>query len=207
MKDQSFFSSGQNIVLRQVFRGRIWSAGPEIVVQDAPELLVFYIMPGAIVKRPHTLSGERIKPHCKISGEYNIKDIPWGKNYCLRLKIPGSDYSVELFFNLDMVFLAWYINLETPFRRIPTGFEYTDEELDIILKPDLSSWQWKDEDELEEAITCGLTSPERATYLHKEGERVANGIQSGKSPFNGWEKWRPDPSWKVPILPEGWDVL
>jgi hypothetical protein len=30
---------------------------------------------------------------------------------------------------------------------------------------------------------------------------------SGKSIFNSWEKWRPDPAWKVPVLPEGWDVL
>ena len=207
MIKQKFFSPGQTIVLRQVVCGKIWSAGPEIVVQDTPELLALFIMPGETIKLPVTCSGERIKPRCKVSGEYIIKDVAWGKNYCLRLKIPGSDYSVELFFSLDMVFLAWYVNMESPFRRITSGFEYTDEELDVILKPDFSSWQWKDEDEFAEAIEYGITSPDRAAHLRAEGERVAKWIQSGKSPFNDWEKWRPDPSWKAPVLPEGWDKI
>jgi hypothetical protein len=207
MTNQQFFSPGQNIVLRTLWQGKIWSAGPEIIVQDTPELLVFYIMPGAVWKRPITRSGGRIKPRFKVSGEYTVKDTVWRDFFCLRLKVPSADYSVELFFNLDMVFLAWYINMETPFRRIPVGFEYTDEELDVILKPDLSSWQWKDEDEFAEAISLGIISQERSAYLYKEGERVAKWIQSGKSPFNGWEKWRTNPSWCIPTLPNGWDIL
>jgi len=32
-------------------------------------------------------------------------------------------------------------------------------------------------------------------------------LQSGKSVFNGWEKWRPDPAWTVSVLEDGWDVV
>ncbi len=203
----SHFSPGQNIVLRTIWQGKLWAGGPEIVVQDTPELLALYIMPGAICKLPRTLSGDRVKPRCRASGEYVVKDAGWMDFFCLRLKIPGADYSVELFRNLDMSFRAWYINMETPFRRTHVGFDYVDEELDVIVLPDLSKWFWKDEDELAEAIEYGLISKERAAVLRAEGERVAKWIQSGKSPFNEWINWRPDPSWQVPVLPEDWDMI
>jgi uncharacterized protein len=102
---------------------------------------------------------------------------------------------------------SWYINLEDSLRRTDMGYEFTDQWLDVIVKPDLSAWQWKDEDELAEAVTLGIVTKEKAAFLYQEGERVANWILSGKSPFNGWENWNPDPSWKVPVLPEDWDVL
>jgi uncharacterized protein len=203
----TYFKPGQIVALRTVWKGKIWAGGPEIVVRDTPELLALYILPGAWCKWPHTIDGGRIKPRLKARGEYIVKDHIWDRFNCLRLKIPGSDYSVELFFNLDMVLHAWYINMETPFYRYPAGFEYTDEELDIVIKPDLSAWRWKDEEELAEAVNCGLISKDRAAYLYAEGERVAKWIMSGNSPFNGWENWRPDPAWQVPVFPEGWDVI
>jgi hypothetical protein len=207
VRKSGYFSPGQNIVLRQLWQDRIWSAGPEIVVQDTPELLVLYIIPGALCKLPRNLSDGRVKPYSRVSGEFIVKDVVWSDFFCLRLKIPSTDYSVEIFRDLDMSFRAWYINMESPFRRVASGFEYVDEELDIVIKPDLSSWRWKDEDELAEAVALGQITPVRASYLRKEGERVVKWLQSGKSPFNGWENWRPDPSWGVPVLPEGWDEI
>jgi predicted RNA-binding protein associated with RNAse of E/G family len=97
--------------------------------------------------------------------------------------------------------------LEDPLHCTALGFDFLDQFLDIIVKPDLSGWHWKDEDELAEAVELGLISKERAAAMRAEGEKVALWIQSGKSPFNGWEKWRPDPAWKAPVLPEGWDKI
>jgi uncharacterized protein len=114
---------------------------------------------------------------------------------------------VLLFRNEDMKLRSWYINLEQPLCRFPLGFDYLDEMLDIIVSPDLSAWRWKDEDELAEAIEYGMVTKERAAYLYREGERVANWIQSGKSSFNGWENWKPDPAWQAPVLPAGWDKV
>jgi hypothetical protein len=97
--------------------------------------------------------------------------------------------------------------LEDPLQRTARGFDYVDQILDIVVAPDLKTWRWKDEDELEEAIALGLILPERARSMRAEGENVVRMLQSGKSIFNGWENWRPDPSWPVPTLPEDWDSV
>lgn len=202
-----YFKRGRNIVLRTIWNGKIWSAGPQIVVQDTPELLALYIYPGAFCWLPRALDGGRVKPRLKANGEYMVKETVWDTFSCLRLKIPGSDYSVEIFRRADGSFRAWYINMETPLTRTPIGFDYTDEELDALVLRDRSAWYLKDEDEMAEAVAYGLISPERAAYLHTEGEHIANWIQSGQSPFNLWESWRPDPAWDIPVLPEGWDKV
>src|SRR3990170_92281 len=121
------------------------------------------------------------------------------------MKIPVANYSMEIYYNAtDGSRRSWYINLEDPFRRTALGFDFLDQMLDIVASPDLSSWRRKDEDEFEEAVRIGVISPARANALRSEGEKAIAWLQSGKSPFNGWEKWRPDPSWAVPVLPKGW---
>jgi len=66
---------------------------------------------------------------------------------------------------------------------------------------------WLDEDELTEAVDTGLMSSEKVAALYKDGEEALVLLQSGKSIFNEWENWRPDPEWSIPILPEDWDVI
>jgi predicted RNA-binding protein associated with RNAse of E/G family len=82
-----------------------------------------------------------------------------------------------------------------------------DQILDLIVEPDLKQWHWKDEDELKEAIELGIISTEKARSLYAKGTEVRDMILSGKSIFNGWEHWRPDPAWKIPVLPDGWDEI
>lgn len=208
MKEERHFQPGQNIALRQIWRGKLWAAGPEIVVQDKPDLLALYISQGAISKAPRTTEGRRITPGHKERMEYVVKDAVWKDFCCLRLKIPGASYSVIIYWNAaDMSLVCWYINMEDPFTRTSLGFDYQDQELDILVKPDLSDWRWKDEDELKEAVSLGIISQERAAALYGEGKKAVDWLISGKSPFNGWEKWRPDPSWAIPVLPAGWDKI
>jgi hypothetical protein len=208
VEQQSFFRPGQTVVIREIWRGKVWSARPEIVVQDKPDLLASHLPPETICIYPKTLKGERVTPRNRARMEYILKDEPRPDYHRLRLTIPGANYSVFIFWDLpDMSQRSWYINLEDPLRRTVIGFDYLDQILDVIIKPDLSGWSWKDEDEFAEAVNLGLISQEKAVGLRVEGERVANWIQSGKSPFNGWEKWRPDPSWKVLVLPAGWDKI
>jgi hypothetical protein len=208
MKKQSYFTPGQTVMLREILDGKVWGAQPLLVVQDKPDMTVLYLSDGAITKMPTRLDGSRVKASDRLASRWILQDRDWNKLNLLRLNIPGSIYSVLVFRNaVDMSHRSWYINLEDPLCRTVKGFEFLDQWLDIIIKPDLSGWHWKDEDELAEAVELGLISQEKAAALYKEGERVANWIQSGKSPFNGWEKWRPDPSWKVPVLPVGWDLI
>jgi hypothetical protein len=204
MPNQMFFRPGQTVVLRQMWQGRIWEARPEIVVQDTPELLVFYMPPHT------TLKDTKAKLHQPTGGflkSWQLTDVEWIFGGKLRLSIPGHKYSVILLKNSDSTLYQWYINLEEPLKRSRLGFDYEDLILDIILSPDLSGWRWEDEDELEEAVGAGLISREQAAHVYAEGKRVIASLQSGKSIFNGWENWQPDPSWPVPTLPEDWNVL
>jgi predicted RNA-binding protein associated with RNAse of E/G family len=92
-------------------------------------------------------------------------------------------------------------------RRTRIGFDLYDQILDLIVEPNLKDWRWDDQAELQEAIETGLISPEQAKALYEKGEEVRDLIMSGKSIFNPWETWKPDPSWNVPFLPDNWDVL
>jgi predicted RNA-binding protein associated with RNAse of E/G family len=209
MRKQSYFQPGQTIVLREILQKRVRSAQPQIVVQDEPDLLVLYIPVGTRWKLPFALNGGRAGPSSRLKGEWILKDSEWlGGLNRLTMKILDADYSVEIYRDAANDSLrGWYINLEDPFRRTALGFDFLDQMLDIIVSPDLSTWRWKDEDEFEEAVRLGVLSPARSSTLRSEGEKAIAWLQSGKSPFNGWEKWRPDPSWQIPILPEGWDII
>ena len=203
----SEFDPGQTILLREIWQAKVWSARPQIVVQDKPDLLALYMPSGTVWKQPVTVEGERVTVGNRARAEWKLKEDKW--NPCsLRLTIPGANYSVLLFWNYpEMNLRLWYINLEDPLRRTVIGFDYMDQFLDVIVTPDLSSWRWEDEDELAEAVALGLITKEKSADLYREGEKVARRLQSGKSPFNGWEKWRPDTAWKVPELPDGWDKI
>jgi hypothetical protein len=208
MSDNGYFTPGQPIMFREPWQGKIWRAGSSIMVQDSPELIAFYSPLGTVIKYPLTPDGQRVKPHQKKRLEWVLTDLKSDKYPSLRLSIPGAGYSVILFwFHPQMTQRFWYINLEDPMRRTEFGFDLTDNFLDVIVEPDLSAWRWKDEDEFAEAIELGIISPQKAKAIRAEGERAAKWIQSGKSPFNRWVNWRPDPAWKAPILPDGWDRL
>lgn len=203
MMKQAFFKVGQPIVLRQMSYGWIWQVHPSIVVCDTPEFRAFFKPPGAIWKDPI----ESISPAERAKKSWSFTDKEWGFGGILRLNVPGVAYSVLLLRNEDGTLFKYYINLEEPIYRTRFGFDYEDNILDIYIDADLSGWSWQDENELEEVVAAGLMTKERAAALYAEGEAAVALIQSGKSPFNDWEKWRPDPSWKTPVLPEGWDNI
>ena len=95
---------------------------------------------------------------------------------------------------------GWYVNLEEPWRASSVGWDTRDLALDIVVERD-GSWRWKDEDHLAAAVERGWITPEKASAVRAEGERVL-----AAWPFpTGWEDWRPDPRWEVPHLPAGWD--
>ena len=210
MREQPHFKPGQTILLREIWQNRVWSARPGIVVQDTPELMVFYIPAGTGTnwKRAVALDGTPATIENRLWSGWLLEDVELLGFDLLRMTIPGANYSVLIFWNTeDGAQQRWYINLEKPLQRTALGFDYIDQLLDIIATPDLTSWHWEDEDELKQAISLGFISSARADSLRSEGEKVIAWLQSGKSPFNGWEKWRSDPSWAVPVLPKGWDTI
>lgn len=102
---------------------------------------------------------------------------------------------------------CWYVNLETPRQRTPIGFDTMDHELDLVVSPDLSSWDWKDEAAFN-ALTAGsVFSPGEAAAIRAEGERVIAQLKTEIPPaWAAWADWKPPSDWGVPVLPANWNL-
>jgi hypothetical protein len=78
--------------------------------------------------------------------------------------------------------------------------------LDVIINS-AGQWHWKDEDELDSFVAAGVFDKPLAQRLRAEGLRVAGRAEGNEPPFSEpWPEWRPDPSWPMPELPDGWDT-
>ncbi|MFC1900593.1 DUF402 domain-containing protein [Chloroflexota bacterium] len=208
MKKLPSFKSGQTIVLRELWHGKIKRAIPLIVVQDRPEFSAFYSPQGTISKLCRAPDGTPLNIDNLIRSNWILADLVSDRYNSLRLKIPSAGYSIIIFWNAsDNSHQLWYVNLEEPFRKTEIGYDTMDFFLDVLISPDFSEWRWDDEDELAEAVEAGLITPEKSSNLYTEGKKAVKWLQSGKSPFSGWENWQPDPSWPIPVLPDGWDVV
>jgi uncharacterized protein DUF402 len=176
-------------VWRDVHRGRVWRAQACRIVEDSSALVALWIPAGAPGKVP--TGGVRIPVE-----EWDLEDTSTSRDQ-LCVARPGRAHSVYLFWGESGELEHWYVNFEQPLRRTALGFDTFDEKLDLIVHPD-GSYRWKDEDELEQAAALGLVD---ADAVRVEAAHVLE-----EWPFpTGWEDWRPDPSWPIPGLPEGWD--
>jgi len=198
------WDAGDVVVLREIWRGRIFEARPAIVVLDRAGLRAFYIPPGAILKSPVDGSGTILRlPH----GQWSLADRRRGPTHWLSFAWPDVAHAALLRWDEEGTFLGWYVNLQTPLAPTGVGFDFTDHFLDLLVNPN-GRWSWKDEDELAEALALGLISRAQAEEVRAEGERAIERIEAREEPFDdSWIGWRPDPSWATPMLPEGWDTL
>jgi hypothetical protein len=193
-------------VVQEIWEGRVWAARPMHVVRDEGDLAALWFprgtrwkAPTAPPERPREADRGKRLAECAIRGDWVLRDAEWDVDTLVLMReedwhalwvswLPSGDH------------WGWYVNLQRPFRRTELGFETMDLVLDLIVDPD-RSWRWKDEDELETWVARGVCTPELAKRIRAEGESVL-----ARSPWpTGWEEWRPDPSWALPELPEGWD--
>jgi predicted RNA-binding protein associated with RNAse of E/G family len=194
------FEPGEPAALREIWEGRVWSARPVTVVEDAQEQVTLFIPAGAHWMAPFR-AGERLKIQ---EPEWELVEQPY-KAHVLSFAWPGSSAAVLLFYGSDWSPSHWYVNLEDPLRRSPVGFDTLDHKLDAIVELD-GSWRWKDEDELAEIIERGLLDPADEKGLRAQAEEAVRRIAERDAPFDrDWFGWRPDPDWPEPTLPEGWD--
>ena len=141
----------------------------------------------------------------KPDGGHELRE--WKDNDALVVYRPGDAHSVWLYWGAaDHDFRSWYINLEEPWQRTAIGFDSRDNLLDILVAPDLSSWEWKDEDELAWAVENGRFPLEEAVGFRAAGERAIEQLLRRDPPFDRpWPDWRPDPGWSAPVLPRAWN--
>ena len=83
---------GEQIVLREIWQGKNWSAKPEIVVHDKQDSLALYLPAGTPWKKPVSREGIalRLTPE-----DWVLADYRWPIE-SLRLVTPGSSHSVLL---------------------------------------------------------------------------------------------------------------
>ena len=188
------FSPGELIEVREVWDGRAWEIRRPIVVEDAPDLIAVYNAPGPPIRVAAGPDGKRLRlPPPKWS--MADASIPSDRRI-LGLHPPGSNHSVHVVWDESWRLLYWYINLEQDRRRNPRGFDYEEYVLDIVVRPDMASWRWKDEDELAEGVERGLFSTGQALECHAEGERALEQLLARQPPYDRpWEDWRPPSDW------------
>jgi hypothetical protein len=204
------FRPGEVIVWRSVNADRsvIGRAWPMTIVQDEDDLIAVYLRPGTVFKMSIRFTRPNELQNVLRSDEAH-HDAVWRDMDALILHRPGDAHSVWRFQRADDQMLKmWYVNLEEPWTRTSIGFDSRDHGLDVVVAPDLSSWSWKDEDEMEREIAADhITSADLAAY-RAEGERAAGLIMRRERPFDeDWTAWRPDPAWGVPVLQPGWDAF
>jgi Protein of unknown function (DUF402) len=193
--------AGDAIALREVWLGRVWSALPATVVEDSPTQRAMYVRPGSPLMIPIGADGNELR--------IPVSDWTLGRRPVTRRLLsfawPDRAYAVMAFWDGDD-FMNWYINLQTPLTPTTIGFDFVDHLLDVIVAPDRASWHWKDEDELAEGIELGVFSPADAEAFRAAGLQAVEHLTGGAPPFDrDWTSWRPDPSWREPELPDGWD--
>ena len=194
---------GQVIVIREIWQNKVYSVTPVRVVQDTLNWSALYLPPRTRCLWPHTREGETIRIP---TDDWVLDGDPWTTSDVLYLVQPGSGYTAVGFWDDDYNFHSWKINLEEPMRRTPVGFDYMDQLLDVVVSVDRSTWHWKDEDEVDQALEQGLFTEEQANALYKLGEHAIQSMQANEPPFDGnWENWKPNPDWRIPLdLPQGW---
>lgn len=200
------FAPSEPVVLRDVWRGRIWAARPVVVVRDEPTQLALCVFPGTRWRGPLLRGGSSLD--LRETG-WRLVDRLWPGPTILSFAWPGTASAVLLYFDQATgELLHFYVNLQDPMRRTRIGFDTTDHVLDAIVEPDRSAWRWKDEEELSEAVRRGLFTAADAESFRADGERAVRRIVDGDPPFDrDWASWEPDPSWPLPRLVAGWDEL
>ncbi|WP_407705789.1 cytidylyl-2-hydroxypropylphosphonate hydrolase [Streptomyces niveiscabiei] len=183
-------------------------ARPVTVVRDDADLLAVWLAPGTECVKPGLADGTPVHQEpleTRYTKPRTVQRGRWSGTGVLKLARPGEPWSVWLFWQPGWQFKNWYVNLEEPLARWAGGVDSEDHFLDICVHPD-RSWEWLDEDEFAQAQRVGLMDAGQAARVRAAGRAAAEVIRAWGAPYrDGWENWRPDPSWNVPVLPRDWD--
>jgi predicted RNA-binding protein associated with RNAse of E/G family len=200
------FHPGDAVALREIWDGQVFAARPATVVEDSAERSVFYVPPVVRCLQARTDEGEEVRIPTRA---WRLEDVEWHHRRMLTFAFPETSYSVLATWDADTdAFAGWYVNLQAPLARTDVGFDTQEHVLDALIPADRSTWTWKDEDELAEAVAEGLFTSEEAERFRAAGERAVEQVLMHEPPFDeAWEDWRPDPSWPTPELPEAVSTL
>jgi Protein of unknown function (DUF402) len=198
----TYFRPGDPVVIRELWRGKVWYARPATTVRDDADLTMLHVHPHALVKEPVDATGTPLRIPADTWG---FRDAERGDAWNLSFAFPDTPYSVILGYTPTGELLEYYVNLQTPLVRTAIGFDTVEHILDVRIPADRSSWAWKDEDELAQAVEAGLFTDEDVALFRYWGERAVEHVLLPEPPFDeDWSAWRPDPTWTKPVLPDDW---
>lgn len=202
------WSTGTQIIYREVTHGKVWTVRPVTVIQDTSELIALYLKNGTHWKVCIPANGQTNLLHCKANlYSWILKDVVWSFGDTVFLISPDEAHAVHVMWDCQHAFVGWYVNLQECVRRTRLGFDFLDQELDIEVSPELN-WRWKDTHHLEEAQRIGLFSPAQVRMIVGEGLKVIENIEAKAMPFDGsWNQWRPPADWSIPYLPDAWEQV
>jgi Protein of unknown function (DUF402) len=206
------FSAGQTIVRRDVFAGRPWSVTPVRVISDTCEALLVCHWQGTQLLSPQrsleALTSGRPEVRLRLirelaAGRWELCERPWRDTTVLTRVSPGDWFSVHRFYDPSgQQPGVWYVNFERPAARTPAGYDTCDLLIDLVIAPDLASYQWKDEDEYAVGREAGFISDDEHESIERARATVLQLLATRQGPFAGdWSVWRRDPSWPSPVLP------
>ena len=179
------------------------------VVHDEPHELALYRGPGYPLRRRNaeleTVPGFRHQPLVRHLDGWKVEPV-WSRWRVIVLMDPDAFHAISLFRDAGSGAVDfWYIDIIGPARRRSFGFDFIEHGLDLVVEPDLSTWHWKDEDELEWNVRAGRYLRAEADALYAEGERAVERLRREQARFDNWRSWQPDPAWAGAAMPEGWD--
>lgn len=179
------FRPGQEIALREMWDSRTWEVRTGIVIRDEPDVIAAYTPAGSRALAAVGPDGARLR---LPPASWAMAEVTVPRDRCFLAVHPvGANHSTILIRDGSGALLCWYINLESALSRTAEGFEYTDHFLDVVVDADMSSWRWKDEDELAEAVEKGLVSGRDAEAFYAEGKRAIEWLLSRRQPYD--EPW------------------
>jgi hypothetical protein len=202
---------GEVVALRWVRNDPADVVMPVRVVEDTQQRTILFLAEGSPMKVRADADGNRLGRVRPVKERERriakLVDARWNRNHALMIHEPERFGAVWLFWLAeDWTFNNYYVNLQAPLMPSLAGFDTEDYLLDIVAQQDLS-WEWKDEDEFEEALETNLFPSELIDDVRAESRRFISEIEAGQWPFGqGLEAWRPDPDWDVPDLPKEWDT-
>lgn len=173
------------------------------VVQDDAQVLVAWIAADTPVAMPVRADGLGMRDsfHDMFTAPRVQGQGTWFGEGNIRIAPTGMPWSVWLFWDPGGEFSSYYINLEDAHLRDERNVYTSDHVLDIEVQPDGTHWR-KDEHELTAAVEQGRYSSEQAERFRATADEVEKLVADWGSPFcDGWDEFRPDPGWPIPVLP------
>ncbi|MEV8062389.1 DUF402 domain-containing protein [Streptomyces antimycoticus] len=197
-----YFEAGETAVRRGVYRGRVWSEQALRVLEDTGAALVAARRPGAEARWPSLYTKARADGDrsarteafgAMATEEWELRAGAWQDTELVLWKPPAAWFSINAFYT-SAGLRNWYVNFEYPTRRTDDGFDTFDLTVDLLIAPDLSSWQWKDEDEYAHVRRLGIVSESERRPRPRPSPGHAPGTRRLFADADRWASWH----WQSP---------